>query len=273
MRILVTNIPAAKENSKSGKFFKAVLVPIWRQNFDLFKRQDTTLTFRFASKGEVAKPFADCDYIDKINPESMIPAIIQGEKDGFEAAIVTCFHDAPTLKTARSLVNIPVVGIAESSFIMANLTGRKFGVVVTDPSRIEEVNRCARELDPNNLYIGATYTSESGKDQELALTDAREAINIFKKSARKLISAGAETIIPSCGLLSPAFRIAPKAEKEYPNGFTRVEGVSVMDLMGNAVKLAEMLVDSKHTGLTMNKRKSQTLSVPITYEAFSFWDC
>lgn len=61
-------------------------------------------------------------------------------------------------------------------------------------------------------------------------------------SARELIADGAELLIPGCGLLFPALRLAPGAEKEYPHGLTEVDGVPVVDVMGETLKMAVLPV-------------------------------
>jgi allantoin racemase len=273
MRILVVNIPAAEEGSESGQFIKTVLASLMRRNFDLFKQKDTELTLRFPRQGMVAEPWAECRYIDRINPESMLPSIIRGEKEGFDAVVVACFHDALILKEARDAVTIPVVGIAESSILMAALSGRRFGIVEAFPHPFDDLNKRVADLDLNKQFVGATYTRESAREQEMALTDARREIERFKEAARELILGGAELLLTSCGLMPPVLQLAPGAEKEYPNGITDVDGVPIMNSMGNALKMAEMLVEAKETGFRPTVRNGGKAHAPDSDGSAGFWDC
>jgi allantoin racemase len=280
MRILIVNIPAAEEESSSGHFIKNVLVPLWRRNLDLFKRKDTKIVFRFPSQGMSDEEWADCLYIDRLNPESMFHAIIQAEKEGFDAALITCFHDASTLKAVRPLVSIPVVGIAESSLLMATLTGRKFGFIGISPNpdykdpKMKEMEQWIAEYDLNKRYVGLKGGCGSGREIEMALTDARHIFELYKKAARELIANGAELILPTCGLLPSIVRLAPGAEKEYPNGLIEVDGVPIMNSFANALKMAEMLVESADAGFRPIKRKRVSAkSVFGASDSTSFWDC
>ena len=61
-----------------------------------------------------------------------IPGILlraqEAERDGCDAVISDCFGD-PGVKAARELVNIPVIGPAEASFLLAASLGLRFSVV------------------------------------------------------------------------------------------------------------------------------------------------
>ncbi len=280
MRIIVVNIPAAEESSEKGEFFKTVMAPLLRRNFHLFKRKDTEITFRFPSQGVLDEAWADCHYINYVNPESMFQAVISAEKDGFDAVLIACFHDAPTLKAVRPLVSIPVVGIAESSLLMATLTGRKFGFIGISPNpdykdpRTDEMEQWIAEYDLNKKYVGVKTGRGTGREIEMALTDAHHIINSYKKAAKELVASGAELILPTCGLMPSILRLAPGAEKEYPNGLTEVDGVPIMNSLANALNMAEMLVESKKAGFRPIKHKKVSAkSASGTSDTTGFWDC
>jgi allantoin racemase len=210
----------------------------------------------------------------------MFYQIIQAEKDGFDAALITCFHDAPTLKAVRPLVSIPVVGMAESSLLMATLTGRKFGFIgiSSNPDqkepRMKEMEHWVAEYDLNKRYAGDKSGRGSGREMEMALTDASHILESCKKAARELIANGAELILPTCGLLPSILRLAPGAEKEYPNGLTEVDGVPIMNSLANALKMAEMLVESENAGFRPIKRKRvRAKSASGASDSTGFWDC
>jgi Asp/Glu/hydantoin racemase len=284
MKILIVNIPAAEEFSESGKFFKTVLAPLMRRNLDLFRKQDTELTFRFPIDGILDEMRTDCHHLNHINPDSMFQSVLEAEKDGFDAAMITCFHDEQILKALRPLVSIPVVGIAESSLLMAILSGRKFGFVGLVPNpdivhpMLEEMDREMKQwiarYDLNKKYIGTVSAKGTGLDEEIALTDAKYVIDPFKKAAKSLVNMGAELILPTCGLIPSVLRLAPGSEKEYPDGLDEVDGVPIVNSLGSALKMAEMLVDSKSVGFQPVKSKVTNAERKIAAKgAFKFWDC
>ena len=133
--------------------------------------------------------------------------------------------------------------------------GHKLGLVTISPYNVFEMEHLIEKYGLKERYAGTRPNPETGEEQGAALIDARHAIESFKKVGRELISDGAELLIPGCGLLSPALRLAPGAENEYPNGLTEVDGVSVVDVMGETLKIAEILVTLKESGSCWISRK------------------
>jgi Asp/Glu/hydantoin racemase len=281
MKILVVNVPTAEENSVKGKFIKNSLAPLWRRDLDLFKNKETELTFRFSCQGILDHSFPDSFYLSHFDPEFLLRGVLQADQEGFDAALITCFHDAPTLKAARPLVSIPLVGIAESILITAALTGRKFGFVglMADPDhpnleRKKEMELWIAQYDLNKNYIGDMSRRVNGKEIEAAFTDSHEVIEKVKEASKELIKKGAEIILPAGGLLPPILHLAPGAEKEYPHGLTDVDGVPLMNSMGIALKMAEMLVNSKPAGFKLNKqRDNNSNKVAGVANSKGYWNC
>ena len=254
MRILLANVAVAEEGSEAGEFVEKVLVPQWRRNLDLVKQRDTELTFRFPKWGITGLDGFFYSYIDMLNAKSVFHAVVKAEAEGFDAVMITCFGD-PMLWAIRQAVDIPVVSLGESSMLLSAMMAHKFGVVTISPYNIYEMEHIIDKYGLTERYAGARPNPETGEEQSKALIDARYAIESFKKVGRELIADGAELLIPGCGLLSPALRLAPGAEKEYPNGLTEVDGVPVVDVMGETLKMAEMLVTLRRAGSCWISRK------------------
>ncbi len=254
MKILLANVAVAEEGSDSGQFVEKILVPTWRRNLDLAKQKDTKLTFRFPRWGITGLDGFFYSYMDMLNAKSVFHAAVQAEKEGFDAVMITCFGD-PMLWPIRQAVNIPVVSLGESSMLLAAMMGHKFGVVTVSPYNIYEMEHTIDKYGLKERYAGAQPNPESGEEQAGALIDASHAIESFKEAAKKLIENGAEVLIPGCGLLSPALRLAPGAEKDYPNGLIEVDSVPVADVMGDTIKMAETLVTLKQAGSCWISRK------------------
>jgi Asp/Glu/hydantoin racemase len=254
MRILLANVAVAEEESESGHFVESVLLPLWRKNLNLVKQGDTKLTFRFPKWGVTGLDGFFFSYMDMLNAKSIFHAAARAESEGFDAVMITCFGD-PMLWPIRQAVDIPVVSLGESSMLLSTMMGHKFGVVTISSHNIFEMEHMIGKYGLKERYAGARPNPETGDEQPGALIDARHAIESFKKAARKLIADGAELLIPGCGLLSPALRCAPGAEEEYPEGLTEVDGVPVVDVMGETLKMAELLVALKKAGSSWISRK------------------
>jgi allantoin racemase len=58
--------------------------------------------------------------------------LLVNELDNFDAFVIACFSDHPTIYAAREITDKPVLGIAEASMYMACMLGYKFSVVTTN---------------------------------------------------------------------------------------------------------------------------------------------
>ena len=253
MKIGIQHVLAAEENSPGGE-----LVKVWnnllRRNIDLVKSEDTEVTFHTPKWGVTGLDPFFYTYLHRLNDSETLHGLIQIEKKGFDVAWPMCWFD-PVLREARQALNIPVVGPAESSMLLAMAMGAKFGIVTISPEAAydmeEEVLRYGfRERSVRIRPIPAT-----AEEQIKGLTDAHHEIECFKEVARELIADGAEILIPGCTLMAPVLRLAPGAEDKYPNGLTEVDGVPVMDVIGATVKMAEVLYAFKKAGSTWISRK------------------
>jgi Asp/Glu/hydantoin racemase len=248
---------------------------------DAVRQPDTEFTFRFPTWGVTDLDGFFYSFIDQLNARSVFHAAVRAEREGYDAVLITCFGD-PMLWAIRQAVNIPVVGLGESSMRLAAMMGHKFGVVTVSPYNIFEMEHAIEKYGLSHRYAGAVPNPESGEQQVKAVKNAGPAIDAFKAAASVLIDKGAEVIIPGCGLLSPALRFTPGVEERYPNGFTEVDDVPVLDVLGSAVKDAETLFALKSSGAPWISRKGlyakataraiQAGKMVLEDSAIEFWD-
>ncbi len=52
--------------------------------------------------------------------------------DDYDAFVIACYSDHPTVYAAREITDKPVIGIAEASMLLACLVGQRFSVVTTN---------------------------------------------------------------------------------------------------------------------------------------------
>ncbi len=266
MRIMLASVTVAEDKRKNRRFVKDVLVPAWRKNLNLVKQKDTEIVARFPKWGVAGLNGFSFSFLDALGAQSVLHAAMRAEEEGFDAVLIACFGD-PLLYQIRQAVNIPVVSLGESSVLLASMMGHKFGIVAISPYVIFEQERVIEKYGLTHRFAGCKPNPEPTDEQPLALIDARHAIEAFKKAGRTLIANGAEILIPGCGFLSPALRLAPGAEAEYPGGVTEIDGVPVMDVMAAALKLAETMVALKRAGSPWVSRKG--LFAKATREALA----
>jgi allantoin racemase len=173
---------------------------------------------------------------------------IRAEKEGFDAFLIGNSSDAGILE-AREMVNIPVLGLSETSMHIACMMGATFGLMTVSekwtPRNIENVKRAGLEsrlvgcvpLDSSPLELKKAMVNKDLRDQLMAL---------FMDGARSLIKKGAEVIIPAGGDI-----IVFLAE----DGIFEIDGTPILNGIYELVKMGE--VASKLRKLSGGRFKSK----------------
>ena len=174
----------------------------------------------------------------------LLMEIRKGETAGADAHVIACFDDTG-LDAARQLATAPVIGIGEAAHHAAALIACRFTVVTT-------LSRSIPAIEHNLLKYGFERRSRvrAAEVPVLALedegSDARARIDA--EIARALQEDRAEAIVLGCaGMAKLARDLAAK------------HGCPVIDGVGAAVKLAEMLVS---LGLKTSKLGGYALGSP-----------
>jgi Asp/Glu/hydantoin racemase len=277
MKLCLVNVAAG---SKDNEFVER-LVSIWKSNFSLSKQKDTEIVSRFSPWGVIGMEGFFYHNIDTLNAQVVYHSAISAEKDGFDGILITCFGN-PMLHQIRQAVNIPVVSIGEASLLMAASMGYKFGIVTISKHNILETKHTVAQYGLSDRLANVRAIPETPMEQGGAIFDATHSIEAFKKVAREIISDGAEIIIPGCGLMSPSLRLAPGAEKQYPNGVTEVDGAAVLDIMSCGIKMLESMVSLKRGGSSWISRKEmyaqptpealESGKIVLHDDRMTFWD-
>jgi len=154
-------------------------------------------------------------------------------KSRCDAIVINCFAD-PAVNAARELTDVPVVGPAEASMMIALMLGHKFGVISTFRNSGPWI-----ELQARNMGIEQRLAGAIGVDipvLELG-SDLKKTARYLVDAAKNLIeSKGAEVIILGCTGMAPVARIV-KEELKVP----------VIEPMATAFKVAELMIGLKLT--------------------------
>ena len=177
----------------------------------------------------------------------LLQAIVEGERNGADGAVVACFDDTG-LDAARSAVAIPVIGLCEAAVHLAAPLAQRFAVVTTLPRSIAPLEALAARYGVANRC-----TVRAANIPVLALEDrpAMAAAKIEAEIARALADDHAEAIILGCaGMTDLAAALSRKFD------------VPVVDGVTAAVKLVEALVA---LGLMTSKRGAYARPLPKPY--------
>ncbi len=236
-------------------------------SFDLRKKtyslckSDTVVEHRQIGKASNDIDDLTYSYMWSRAKSEMVEAIIEAEKDGYDAAIVDCFLDIG-VQEARSMVDIPVLGPGETTMMYATLLGSKFGISTGPvPFVVETLTRQIRErgLESRAISNRPVRPHPVTRQEMVAAMQQRNAqvlANGVEKVGRELIKDGAEVVICGVTTMGPSCTMAGLVKIEP-------EGVPVLDCIAITVKMTEIMVDFKdQVGLPSVNRKQPMYQIP-----------
>jgi len=173
-------------------------------------------------------------YYDSAKVASLVvDAIVKAEMEGYNAAVIGCFED-PGLDASRELVSIPVLGIGETSIIIASILGKRIAIISTGRNSRAVYERKMIEM---GLYRKLAYSCGI-ELPVLKLDEDRETvIKLLVDEAENAIkNFGAEIIVLGCGGM---IGLHDKLQE--------ILKVPVIDPLLSTIKVAELIVDLKLT--------------------------
>ena len=189
---------------------------------------------------------------------------IEAEKQGADAFVIGHFQDSG-LHEARSAVNIPVLGLGETSMLHACTLGHLIGLVTINPIFIPWHREQITKYGLSTRVIGVTaLTGLTVEDYARACGDDEAFTNVLEKftqAAQPLLDAGAEVLIPAGGL--PALVLSRN------RGLT-IEDAVILNGVPVLAKHAEAAVQLQQLGLpTASRRSTFALPSPECREEFT----
>ncbi len=186
-------------------------------------------------------------YFEMLNGRDMMQNFFIAQEQGFDAIAIGCFAD-PCLQEAREVLDIPVLGIAQTSLLCAQMLGAKASVVTTDEtSSTKKMATLIRAYGCEDFLLPLTNCFMSLDAMVKALTEPEDAMAQYRTACEEAAAAGAEVIIPGCGLL---------AALSVQNRYSKVgdTGAVVLDVVGILMKAAEAAITLKKvSGMTISR--------------------
>ncbi len=219
-----------------------------QQSFGKVLRPDTEVVQKTLKVGLGNPHDYTNSYFVNLNLGSIVEAFIEAEKEGFDAAVVGCFADTG-IKEARAVVDIPLIGPAESSMLLACQLGRKFAIICANlPGLVAQHEEQVREhglmdrLIPNGIVKDIHAFDDTWTK---SFADPQFAADGVAERSRELVAQGADVIVIGCCGIGP-FCSAAGLHKIEVDG----RNIPILDAQMIAFKTAEMAVDiKKGTGL------------------------
>lgn len=169
----------------------------------------------------------------------------RAQKEKYDAFAVCTMLD-PLLREIRTMVDIPVVGCAESCFLLAPMFGQRFGMLLFIDRLVPVYQELVRSYGMAERCVGIVPVGFRFRDVLDSFDEPGALIERFKTAARKLIDLGADVIIP--GEIPLNLLMASQ-------GVNRVDDAVIMDSLGLTLKMTETMTDLRRTtGLGPSRR-------------------
>jgi Asp/Glu/hydantoin racemase len=183
---------------------------------------------------------------------NLIRNAVEAEKQGYAAMAITHFQDAG-LAEVKSVVDIPVLGLGETTLFHACTLGRKLGLVTINPVFIPWHEDQMIRYGLQQRVVGVRAVDATVKDFIDAFADERALQKLkplWERECRVLLDAGADVIVPAGGLPMMLF------------GGTEMDGAPVVNGITLIAKSAEMAVKLRRLGMAKVSRRSNYVKPP-----------
>ena len=141
-------------------------------------------------------------FFQLLSTVQIVYAAVAAAREGFDAIVVNCFDDYG-VEQARSVVDVPVIGIGSASLFRAATLTSKIGLIVPNlPGQVEFAARQIADLGLSDALISAGIRMDALPFAEAwmqSLQDPTSAVARFAPLARELVEDGAGCVVFGCG--------------------------------------------------------------------------
>jgi allantoin racemase len=187
-------------------------------------------------------------YLEYVDTQEILANGLRAEKEGYDAFLIGNIFE-PGLHALREILNIPVLGLCESSIHLACLMGPGFSIVNVNPKFVRKVTENIAGAGLTGRLVSIEHMQvERGAVLDNAFEDdamRQMVVDQFTAAARRGIARGAEVIIPAGGIV---MSILAKSSVHAVDKAPIVNGVIGL------LKIAELAVQIKQlTGFFTSK--------------------
>jgi allantoin racemase len=187
-------------------------------------------------------------YLEHVDTQEILSNGLRAEQEGYDAFLIGNIFD-PGLHALREALNIPVLGLCESSIHLACMMGPGFSIVNVNPKFVRKVTENITSAGLAERLVSIEHMQvERGAVLDTAFEDdhvRQTVVDQFTAAARRGIARGAEVVIPAGGIV---MSILAKSEVHAVDKAPIVNGVIGL------LKVAELAVQIKQlTGFFTSK--------------------
>jgi len=183
---------------------------------------------------------------------AFVRGAVKAARAGYDAMAITHFQDA-ALAEVKSVSEMPVLGLGETTLFHACTLGRKLGLVTINPAFVPWHEDQVVRYGLQSRVVGVRAVNASVKDfiDAFASKQAfRKLKPLWEKECRALLAAGADVIVPAGGLPMMLFS-------------GEIDGAPVINGITLIAKSAEMAVKlRRQAGMFSPSRRSNYARPP-----------
>jgi len=185
-------------------------------------------------------------YLYWMHGNQWIAAGRAAERDGFDA-FAMCTLPNPMLREARSVLDIPVIGMGETCCHLASMYGHRFAIMLFIDRMAPLYEEQLRIYGLADRCAGIRPSGLNFQDVLGGFTDPGPVLPRLQDAVRRIArETGADVIIP--GEVPMNLLLAM-------NGINRVDDVPLIDSLAGTMKMAELMVDLRRaTGITHSRQ-------------------
>lgn len=206
--------------------------------------EGTTVDLRGVANATTQLHFKAFDFL---NNRGLFESALRAEREGYDAVAIGCFLD-PVLDDLKEVLDIPVLGMAETAMHLACTLGRRFAVLSHNAALNTKfhadlivkygLERHAGPLVSFDLPFPEMEAALAGKPTS--------CLARIEQAGREAVAQGSEVILLGCGLMN---LIAIRS------GLTEIDGAPVLDVSGALLKATESMVVLRRTsGLRVSRK-------------------
>lgn len=186
--------------SMSREEYSPNYFPFLRAYIDQVKSSDTEVELRGTRVGRIDS-FRFFETLDWI---SILDSVLAAEQAGFDAVAIGNILD-PALREARSMVDIPVLGLGETSMLTSCMMGSTFALIGVNPHFGGRFEENVAKYGLRDRLASIECMGLTPHELDACFSDEAErarAIDVFTAAARRSLDKGAEVVIPAGGRLT-----------------------------------------------------------------------
>ncbi len=214
-------------------------------HLDEIKRTDTEVHINGVDNGSMDLHYNAVVAMNSYGPGGVLNKIMQAAEQGYDAVAIGCFLD-PAMQEAREVVGIPVLGLGETSMLVACMYGHKFSGVAFHGKQSQYYDRKAHEYGLDARHIPFGNLGIDFNQVQDAFAKPGQMTATFIAEARRLAAQGAEVILAACATVNAIIRRERIEE---------VDGALILDCNAVLLKMTEGMAELARTAGVRTSRR------------------